>query len=76
MFMHRLEGHGGRDLTLTSAEGHDLSKQSLFGFRVCDNERSNIGVVRQQRVGASVQLNDPAIRQTATQGRYQRLQTV
>ena len=67
----RLEGHGGREMSLTSSEGHDLSHQPMFGFRVCDNQ-SDISWARQQFMRG----NEPEFRQTATIGRYQRLQTV
>jgi len=68
----RLEGHGGREMSLTSSEGHDLSQQpSAFGFHVCDNQ-SGMSWERQQFVCD----NEPEFRQTATVGRYQRLQTV
>ena len=74
--MYRLDGHDGRELSLTSSEGCDVSRPSMFGFRVYDSEWTDSSVARQELLEPAARGDEPEFRQTPTQGRYQRQQTV
>jgi len=64
-------------MSLTASEGRDIQQASAFGFRVYDNEFTDVNIARQQEVIRPAAAVTPEFRQTAaTQGRYQRLQTV
>ena len=79
MSLCRLGRLNDREMSLTSAEGRDPREPSVFGFRVYDSTVVGDG---EQLAAASVPLlpcdrhNELELRQSATQGRYQRLHPV